>query len=123
MLEGLDEIDWAAYEGAYGPAEEAPGILLAMASPDPETAGEGRYEFGSSIWHQGTVYPVTVVVVPFLVELATTPGVHGRDSLLYMLGALGDPDQTDGIAQHAVRAAIVAHSDVLLPQLADPDPQ
>ncbi|MET7400550.1 hypothetical protein ABZS66_44440 [Dactylosporangium sp. NPDC005572] len=88
MLAGLTDIDWAAYDGAYGPATEAPGILQAIADPDPEVAGEGRYDFGSSIWHQGTVYPVTVVVVPFLAELATTPGVHRRDHLLYTLGTV-----------------------------------
>ena len=123
MLAGLHDIDWAAHEGAYGPAEEAPDILRSIASSDPEIAGEGRYEFASSLWHQGTVYPVTLLAVPFLVELATTPGVHRRDLLLHMLGALCDPDQTDGDHQPAVRAAVAAHTDVLLPQLADPDPE
>ncbi|MFG2043849.1 hypothetical protein [Dactylosporangium sp. NPDC048998] len=40
-----------------------------MADPDLEAADEGRDGFYSSIWHQGSVYPVTVVAVPFLVEL------------------------------------------------------
>ncbi|MBO0867264.1 MAG: hypothetical protein J2P15_01745, partial [Micromonosporaceae bacterium] len=123
MLDGIGEIDWARYTGAYGPATEAPDILRAMASPDPETAREGRFEFSSSIWHQGTVYPVTVVVVPFLVELAITPGVQRRDHLLHMLGDLCDPDRSYGSDQPAVREAISADSDVLLPQLADPDAQ
>ncbi|MEU5947661.1 hypothetical protein ABZ793_19130 [Micromonospora sp. NPDC047465] len=123
MLAGLEEIDWATYEGAYGPAEEAPHILRAIASPDPETAREGRYEFTSSLWHQGTVYPVTVMAVPFLVELATTPGVHQRPDLLHVLGALCDPEQSDGDDQPAVRAAVAEHSDVLLSQLADADPE
>jgi hypothetical protein len=122
MLRGLDHVAWATYEGAYGPASEAPDILRAMASPDAETAYEGRDDFCSSIWHQGTVYPVTVVAVPFLVELASTPGVHRRDILLHMIGALCDPKQTNGTDAHAVRAAIAGHSDMLLPQIANPDP-
>ncbi len=40
----------------------------------------------------GRVYPVTVVAVPFLVELATTPGVHEREQLLVTLGMLTDPE-------------------------------
>ncbi|WP_327002363.1 hypothetical protein OHA72_45720 [Dactylosporangium sp. NBC_01737] len=33
-----------------------------MAGPDLEAAGEGRFEFYSSIWHQGTVYPMVTVL-------------------------------------------------------------
>ncbi|WP_432973467.1 hypothetical protein [Dactylosporangium sp. CA-233914] len=123
MLVGLDEIDWSAYEGAYGPATEAPDILRAMADPDPEAASEGRYGFYSSIWHQGSVYPVTVVAVPFLVELATTPGVHEREDLLVTLGMLTDPEQSNGPDLPAVRDAIAARSGALVPQLADADPE
>lgn len=123
MLDGLDEVDWAAHHGAYGAAEDAADILRAIASPDPETADEGRYEFASVLWHQGTVYPVTVVAVPFLVELATSAGVHQRHHLLQLLGALCDPEHSNGDDQPAVHAAIAAHSDALLPQLADADPQ
>ncbi|WP_328476569.1 hypothetical protein OHA21_22225 [Actinoplanes sp. NBC_00393] len=122
MLIGIDNIDWESLDGAYGPCTEAPDILRAIASPDPEVAGEGRYEFASSFWHQGTVYPVTAEAVPFLIELATTDGVHQRDHLLRLLGALCDPEQADGAAQPLVRAAVAVHSGPLLPLLADPDP-
>ncbi|MGW3608141.1 hypothetical protein [Micromonospora sp. NPDC005161] len=123
MLVGLDEIDWSAYKGAYGPATEAPDILRAMADPDPEAADEGRDGFYSSIWHQGSVYPVTVVAVPFLVELATTPGVHEREQLLVTLGMLTDPEQSNGPDLPAVRQAIAVRSGALVPQLADLDPE
>jgi hypothetical protein len=123
ILAGLDDVDWAAFDGAYGPCVEAPDILRAVASPDPETAREGRFEFGSSVWHQNTVYPVTPVVVPFLVELAATPGVHRRDHLLRTLGGLCDPDQVNGAQKDAVRAAVAVHSGPFGRLLADPDPQ
>ncbi|MFC6023713.1 hypothetical protein ACFP2T_47120 [Plantactinospora solaniradicis] len=123
MLDGLDDIDWASYDGAYGPCSEAPDILRAMASPDPEVAGEGRFDFASSIWHQGTVYPVTAVAVPFLIELASTPGVDKREHLLRVLGDLCDPDQTGGKDQPDVRAAVAVHSGPLMPLLVDPDPR
>ncbi|MEE6262378.1 HEAT repeat domain-containing protein [Plantactinospora sonchi] len=123
MLAGLGEIDWSAYEGAYGPAVEAPALLRAMADPDPEAAETGRHDFHSSIWHQGSVYPVTVVAVPFLVELATTPGVHERERLLVTLGMLTDPDQSRGPDLPAVQTAVADHRDALAPHLADPDPE
>jgi hypothetical protein len=122
MLDGLDDIDWATHEGAYGPCIEAPDILRDIASPDAETAADGRYEFASSIWHQGTVYPVTVAVLPFVVELATTAGVHKRDHLLRMLGGLCDAEESDGAELPAVRAGIAVHAEVLLRQVEDPDP-
>ncbi|MFC4065861.1 hypothetical protein [Actinoplanes subglobosus] len=122
MLEGLGDIDWSAFDGAYGPCAEAPGILRAVADPDPEAAGEGWFEFCSSIWHQGTVYPVTVRAVPFLIELAVTDGVHRRDRLLHALGSLTDPDRCDGPDLPAVREAIVAGSAALRPPIGDPDP-
>src|SRR5688500_8922275 len=81
------------------------------------------FEFGSSIWHQGTVHPVTAEVIPFLIELATTAGVHRRADLLRILGALCDPDLTGGREQPAVRAAVAVHSGPLLPLLGDPDPE
>ncbi|GGN07784.1 HEAT repeat protein [Actinoplanes campanulatus] len=123
MLNGIDDIDWFALDGAYGPCTEAPDILRAIASPDPEKAGEGRYDFFSSIWHQNTVYPVTAEVIPFLVELAGTPGVHQRDHLLHALGSLCDPDQVNGEARNLVRASVAVHSGPLLPLLTDPDPE
>ncbi|MBF9132028.1 hypothetical protein I0C86_24115 [Plantactinospora sp. S1510] len=123
MLDGLDDIDWAYHDGAYGPCTEAPDILRAMASPDPEVAREGRYDFASSIWHQGTVYPVTVVAVPFLIELASTPGVDMREHLLRMLGDLCDRYRANGEDQPAVQAAVAVHSGPLMPLLADPDPR
>ncbi|GIE98013.1 hypothetical protein [Paractinoplanes rishiriensis] len=119
MLTGIDEIDWASYQGAYGPATEAPDILRAMADRDPETAAGGMFDFGSSLWHQGTVFPVTVAVVPFLVELATTRSVHDRHHVLRILGAISDPAESDGPDQPAVRAAVAAHADRLLPLLSD----
>jgi hypothetical protein len=123
VLIGIDDVDWAALDGAYGPCTEAPGILRGLASSDPDVAAEAVFEFASSIWHQGTVYPVTAEVVPFLIELAVTDGVHRRAGLLRTLGALCDPDLTSGGQQWMVRAAVAVHSGPLLPLLDDPDPE
>ncbi|MEU8664402.1 HEAT repeat domain-containing protein, partial [Actinoplanes philippinensis] len=123
VLHGIDDIDWSALDGAYGPCAEAPDILRGLASPDPEEAGEAMYEFGSSLWHQGTVYPATVEAIPYLIELASTDGVHRRADLLHILGDLCDPTLTDGRDQPLVRAAVAVHSGPLLPLLTDADPR
>ncbi|MFC4063949.1 HEAT repeat domain-containing protein [Actinoplanes subglobosus] len=123
MLNGIDDIDWAALDGAYGPCTEAPDILRGLASPDPDVVDEAMFEFGSSLWHQGTVYPATAEVVPFLVELAVTEGIHRRPDLLRILGELCDPRLTRGPGQPLVRAAVAVHSGPLLPLLADADPR
>jgi hypothetical protein len=52
VLERLDDMDWSAYDGAYGRCGEAGEILRAIGSPDSQVAGEGRYAFASSLWHQ-----------------------------------------------------------------------
>jgi hypothetical protein len=119
VLEQLDAINWDSLDGAYGPASDAAEILRGLASPDEGVAGEALDQFFSSIWHQGTVYPVTAVAVPFIVDLATRRAVHHRDALCFALGGFGDPNMSDGKALPAVRAALRAHSDSLLPLLED----
>ncbi|WP_419707003.1 hypothetical protein [Promicromonospora sp. NFX87] len=121
MLEDLDTINWDSSGGAYGPAGDAAEILRGLASPDEGVAGEALDEFFSSIWHQGTVYPVTAVAVPFIVDLAAGRAVHHRDALCFALGGFGDSNMSDGSALPAVRAALRAHSDRLLPLLEDPE--
>ncbi len=117
----MDAINWEGLGGAYGPAGDAAEILRGLASPDKGAAGEALDEFFSSIWHQGTVYPVTAVAVPFIVELAAGRAVHHRDALCFALGGFGDPNMSDGSALPAVQEALRAHSDSLLPLLEDPE--
>ncbi|WP_328472112.1 hypothetical protein OHA21_09010 [Actinoplanes sp. NBC_00393] len=122
MSTGWDEIEWARFEGAYGPATETPVILRDIASADPQVAADGRFEFWSSLQHQGSVYPATVVAAPFLVELAARPETHGRADLLTTLGQLCDPARSPDEVRPEVRAAVSAVSERLLPCLGDPDP-
>lgn len=121
MLEELDAISWDGLDGAYGPAGDAAEILRGLASPDEGVAADALDGFFSSIWHQGTVYPVTAVAVPFIVDLAAGRAVHHRDALCFALGGFGDPNMSGGSALPAVQEALKAHSDSLLPLLEDPD--
>lgn len=121
MLKDLDTINWNGLDGAYGPAGDTVEILRGLASSDEEVAGEALDEFFSSIWHQGTVYPVTAAAVPFIVDLAAGRAVHHRDALCFALGGFGDANMSDGTALPAVRRALQVNSDSLLPLLADPE--
>jgi hypothetical protein len=53
MLDGLDDIDWAAPSHAYGPATDVPDLLRALADPEHwEKALSGLY---GNIFHQSTL--------------------------------------------------------------------
>lgn len=65
MLEGIDHIDWASLEHAYGDASDIPLLLRDLA--------EGREHVTDALWasvfHQGTRYSASPAVVPFLVQI------------------------------------------------------
>jgi hypothetical protein len=120
VLLDVDEIDWAGLNHAYGPAEDVPDLLRTLASAEPDQADEALADVIGSLFHQGTVYEATVSAVPFLVELGRT-APHQRAAIVGTIGMLADPRHAYGTAADAVRAAVVAEADRLLPLLSDPD--
>ena len=90
LLQGLDDIDWAQYEHAYGPAVDVPDLIRALLSDDPEEVDETFYILHSTIWHQGTVYGASVYAVPFLLELLESDEMQDKASLLNLLDCLAD---------------------------------
>ena len=68
-LEGLDRIDWASFEHAYGPATDVPGWLRMLASEDPEPRKSALDAIEASVNHQGWISPAAIPTVPFLVAL------------------------------------------------------
>jgi hypothetical protein len=120
VLRGLDEADWAAVSHAYGPAVDTPDLLRQAASPDREVASNAVSELYGSVFHQGTVYPATVVAVDFLAELATG-APHGRADIVWLLGQLADPEHAYGESFPAVLAAVATRWPALAGLLADRD--
>ncbi len=88
MLERLDEVPWPTLTHAYGSAADVPDLLRALASGDPDEREAALSELHGSVWHQGTVYPATPHVVPFLLELLAEPELEGKAGLLHYLGQL-----------------------------------
>ncbi|MEU9361435.1 PBS lyase [Streptomyces sp. NPDC048301] len=138
MFRGIDEVDWASMEHAYGPADDVPALLHGLASADPrerEIALDGMY---GAVHHQGDVYACTLACIPFLFELAVDPAVPDRGGVIELLTSIGgievdedevdgldelDPDEMEGIANYAMAAvAVSAGSPVFFELVADEDP-
>ncbi|MFF9689272.1 HEAT repeat domain-containing protein [Streptomyces sp. NPDC014623] len=138
MFTGIDEVDWASMEHAYGPADDVPGLLYGLASADPaerESALDGMY---GAVHHQGDVYACTLACIPFLFELAVDPGIPDRGGIVELLTSIGgidldeddeseldelDEDEIEGVANYAMAAtAVSAGSSVFFELVADEDP-
>ncbi|THA33567.1 PBS lyase [Streptomyces sp. A1277] len=135
MFAGIEEVDWASMEHAYGPADDVPALLRGLASADPaerEHALDGMY---GSVHHQGDVYACTLACIPFLFELVVDPAVPDRGDIVELLTSIGgidldeddeeelDEDEAEGAANYAMAAAAVsAGAGVFFPLMADADP-
>ncbi|MFH8434487.1 HEAT repeat domain-containing protein [Streptomyces sp. NPDC018007] len=135
MFSGIDEVDWASMEHAYGPADDVPHLLRGLASDDPaerEAALDGMY---GAVHHQGDVYACTLACIPYLFELVVDPEVQDRGSVVELLTSIGgfdldeddeaeiDEDEIEGAANYAMAgAAVTAGADVFFELVADEDP-
>jgi hypothetical protein len=77
-LAGLSDVDWSAVEHAHGPATHVPALLRAVVSDDPDHQDFAWELLFETVWHCGTVYPASAVVVPFLYRLLQADGVPDR---------------------------------------------
>lgn len=134
MFAGIDEVDWASMEHAYGPADDVPGLLQGLASADPaerEGALDGMY---GAVHHQGDVYACTLACIPFLFELVVDPAVPDRGGIVELLTSIGgidldeddedeiDEEEIEGAANYAMAAAAVtAGAGVFFALMADDD--
>ncbi|WP_026413253.1 HEAT repeat domain-containing protein [Actinomadura oligospora] len=128
-LDGLDDVPWADLRHAYGAAEDVPGALRALARPGGDAEREELLDhLVASIYHQGgAVYSAGAAAVPFLVELAATPGLTLKAEIVELIGQfvalqnqMREPWRSN---KHAVscRAALVAEHDTLVALLDDAD--
>ncbi|MFE6663715.1 HEAT repeat domain-containing protein [Streptomyces sp. NPDC057697] len=135
MFAGIDEVDWASMEHAYGPAGDVPAMLRGLASADAaerEAALDGMY---GAVHHQGDVYACTLASIPFLFELVVDPGIQDRGSIVELLTSIGgidldeddeeefDADEIEGAANYAMAAtAVTAGAGVFFELMSDEDP-
>lgn len=94
----LRSVDWARYHHAYGPADDVPELLLAIANADRdiEAFSNATSALWGNVFHQGTRWGVTSKTVPFFIELLTAGprSIRARRFLVTYLHhlALGYPD-------------------------------
>ncbi|WP_331738475.1 HEAT repeat domain-containing protein [Embleya sp. NBC_00896] len=128
MFTGLDDIDWASMEHAYGSAEEVPALLRSMGSADVEERNKAFDEFYGVVYHQNSVYEPTAASLPFLFELACDAGTPDRAAVVELIVGIGEdalafldrpyepyPAWLDAVAELRRRA------DTLVAFTADPD--
>jgi HEAT repeat len=123
MLAGLDDVPWADLQHNYGPADDVPGLLQALA--DPGRCNQAISDLDGTIYHQGGwICPAATAALPFLVTRATDPGIRCRAAIIGLLGNLvavartAEPRWVDAGWGAAWQAAHTR----LLPLLNDPDP-
>ncbi|SFX60509.1 PBS lyase [Streptomyces atratus] len=137
MFTGIDDLDWASMNHAYGDASDVPRLLRGLASADRaerEIALDGMH---GAVHHQGDVYDSTVACIPFLFELVTTAGLPGRGEIVDLLRSIDgdgrdmeemdfwsdDEEEYEAWARNFARAEsdTRARSGLLLDLLDDPD--
>jgi hypothetical protein len=109
VLDGLDEIEWRRLGHAYGAADDVPGYLRDLTSPDPDVRMETLGSLHTTIVHQGNRFQASAYAVPFLLELLADPAVPERGDVVGLLAALAiGQDATvlpDGVPVAAFRGA------------------
>jgi hypothetical protein len=104
---GLDLVEWDGLHGCRGPSGHVPGLLRALRDGMPPDAYGRLFDH---VCHQGTRWPVSAAVVPFLVALVDAPGTPGRAGLVEMLAAVAVGDRRDdALPFDAERAYPEAH--------------
>lgn len=89
-LDGIDKINWAELTHAYGPAEDVPDLLKALASDDQAQREHAFYELYGNIFHQGTRYQATPKAIPFIFNiLESQESAEARIELIHLLISLG----------------------------------
>ncbi|MFJ6167157.1 hypothetical protein ACIQH6_18705 [Micromonospora orduensis] len=88
MLDGLDDIDWARLGHAYGAADDVPGQLRALLSPDPATRDEALGDLYTNVFHQGNRFEASAYAVPFLLEMLADAATPDPAAVLGLLSAL-----------------------------------
>ncbi len=110
LFDEIDDMPWAELHHAYGAATDVPGLLKALMTPEAASSEIQRaaqnnkrdvfeqvtWELWGNVFHQGSVWQVTAMTVPFLAEILRD-GPDLSDHKLFLIEylhhlALGYPD-------------------------------
>ena len=117
MLDGLDDVDWASLEHAYGPAADVPANLRGLLAGTAEQRDRALGGLYGGICHQGTRYEASAPAVPFLLELIEDPATQGRAAILGLVAGLAVGQHEtwlpDGFPDEELRAAAAGGAELL----------
>ncbi|MFF0476384.1 hypothetical protein [Streptomyces sp. NPDC004284] len=133
----MEGIDWASLEHAYGPADDVPGWLRDMVSPDPDVREEAFGNFYGAVLHQGSVHSSTVASLPFLFATADDPATPDRGEVVALVLSIGrevigaeevhavicGPDGEDSTICPDTANLTREHADTFVAYAGDPDPE
>lgn len=88
LMGDWDSIGWASLEHAYGSADNIPGLLYALFSRDADAAEAMLDALINDIAHQGTVYPATPYVLPYLQRMLIAGKPFPREVILRELARM-----------------------------------
>ncbi|MEV6196558.1 HEAT repeat domain-containing protein [Streptomyces sp. NPDC051920] len=135
MINDLESIDWASLEHAYGPADDVPGWLRGMVSPDPDVRNKAFGNFYGAALHQGSIYSSTVASTPFLFAMADALETPDRGEVVALLLSIGretveaeliyavicGPDGEDSTIYPDTANLMREHADAFIAYTRDPD--
>ena len=78
-FEGLEEVRWSELFHAHGEASDIPGLLDRICSAETTTRGEACAELFETVWHQGTIYPASSAILPFLFQIIDQKHLFASD--------------------------------------------
>jgi hypothetical protein len=120
-LVGLSAVDWSAVGHAHGRATDVPALLRAAASDDPDHREFAFELLSETIWHQGTVYDATALVVPLLYRLLEENETPDKQAVALLLATMADAQTGEDEDLAATRRAVAERLDLLYPYLRDPE--
>lgn len=87
-LAGIEAIAWATLQHGGGAADDLPLLLRELVDGRPHESDEAMIGLFSLLWNEGSVYPATAAVVPFLARVASSEGRPHRSQVLDLLGRI-----------------------------------
>ncbi len=90
-LSELEEVDWSALAGAYGPGGRGVAAALReLYDRDEDTRMDALEVLQSHVWHQGDVYEVTPFVVPFAAHVVGDRSAPARGDVAFFLAVVAE---------------------------------
>ncbi len=84
----LESDEWSRLTHAYGPAENIPALIRALARAVAPDDREIWDELSGALHHQGSIYPATYAAVPHIVELFIDSPIERRVDVVMFVAPL-----------------------------------